>query len=279
MSYDEKAVNQVRVEWARRCTTARRAGTGFTLIELAVTLAIVAVLAGAVLVPFVAQIAQRNRVATDKTLEQVKEALLGFATATGRFPCPALEAPPPPYPTGVEVFAVTGNISNGECASFVGLLPAVTLGFTPVDAQGFAIDGWGTAQNRIRYAVSSQTIGPPTAYIFTSVNGMRKATAAQIATTPLLHVCKSSAGVVANTNCGAAAGNVLTENAPVVIWSLGANAAAGGAGADELENANGDRIFVSRTAQSAAGNEFDDIVTWISIGYVISRMVVGGQLP
>ena len=61
---------------------------GFTLIELAITLAIIGVLAGAVLVPFVAQVAQRNTAATEKTLEQIKDALLGYATATGRLPCP-----------------------------------------------------------------------------------------------------------------------------------------------------------------------------------------------
>ncbi|HYH44027.1 MAG TPA: hypothetical protein VD867_18815, partial [Burkholderiales bacterium] len=82
----------------------------------------------------------------------------------------------------------------------------------------------------------------------------------------------------------------LTDNAPVVIWSNGANAASGGVGADEAQNphpnsdatpSNGssDRIFVSRTRTDIAGNEFDDIVTWLSVGNLVSRMVMGGQLP
>src|SRR5256885_9307753 len=97
--------------------------SGFTLIELALTLAVMAILASAVLVPFVAQVAQRKTAVTEKTLEQIKEALLGYATATGRLPCPALSTS-----NGIEAFAVGGDISNGICASFVGFLPAVTLG-------------------------------------------------------------------------------------------------------------------------------------------------------
>jgi prepilin-type N-terminal cleavage/methylation domain-containing protein len=260
----------------RRRGALRRRITGFTIIELAISLAVIGVLAGAVLVPFVAQVAQRNTAATEKTLELIKEALLGYATATGRLPCPASAAS-----NGVEVFAAGGTIGNGNCASFNGFLHAVTLGFTPIDSQGFAIDGWGTAQNRIRYAVSNQTINGVN-NPFTRVNGMRSATAAQMASTALLYVCNSGAGVVAGTNCGAAVR--LTDNAPVVIWSVGANAATGGTSVDEAENPNpnggsADRIFVSHTAQSVAGSEFDDIVTWISVGNVVSRMVLGGQLP
>jgi prepilin-type N-terminal cleavage/methylation domain-containing protein len=260
--------------------------TGFTLIELAITLAIVGVLAGAVLVPFVAQIAQRNTAATEKTLEQIKEALLGYATATGRLPCPASAAS-----NGIEVFDVAtgGNIANGKCASFIGFLPAATLGFTPVDSQGFAIDGWGTAQNRIRYAVSNQTVNGPGGAVtnpFTRANGMRSATAAALAGAPLLYVCGSgapSADPVVHCGPGAAGsgGSVtLTSNAPVVIWSVGANAATGGISVDEAQNNfTADRTFVSHPATTVAGNEFDDIVTWVAVGNLVSRMVLGAQLP
>jgi hypothetical protein len=36
---------------------------------------------------------------------------------------------------------------------------------------------------------------------------------------------------------------------------------------------------VSRTSGDTVGAEFDDIVTWLSIGNLVSRMVLGGQLP
>jgi prepilin-type N-terminal cleavage/methylation domain-containing protein len=246
-------------------TAVRRAG--FTIIELAVTLAIVAVLSVGILVPFVTQVTQRKIADTERSLEQARETLMGFAVATGRLPCPATAAS-----GGVEAFASGGSVADGACASFDGFLPAVTLGFTPIDSAGFGIDSWGTAQSRIRYSVSNQ-IGNA----FTRTNGMRAAGAATMASTALIYVCASAAGVVAGSNCGTAIR--LTDNAPAVIWSLGANAATGGTGADEAQNLNADRIFVSHPQTSTSGNEFDDIVTWLSVGNLVSRLVLAGQLP
>lgn len=263
----------------------RSRGDGFTLIELAVTLAIMAMIAGAILVPMVAQISQRKIAATETILGEMKEALIGHAMATGRFPCPATT------PRGDEKFATGGNATNGNCEAFVGFLPAVTLGLSPVDDDGYALDGWGTRQNRIRYAVSSQTITPPggTAVTnpFTSTDGMRRATMGAMASANLLYVCAS--GAVSTDpleHCGpgavgsaGSASKVLTTNAPIVVWSLGANAATGGGGVDEAHNVNTDRIFVSHGTSYPGTNDFDDIVTWLSVGSLVSRMVLSGRLP
>jgi prepilin-type N-terminal cleavage/methylation domain-containing protein len=264
---------------------------GFTILELAVTLAIVAVLAVGVLVPFVAQLTQRKIADTERILEQAKETLMGFAAATGRLPCPAVADS-----DGFEKFSTTstpaGNVSNGTCATFYGFLPAATLGFTPIDQQGYAIDGWGTRQNRIRYAVSSQTVNAIT-NPFTRSNGMRDATPALLAGATLLVVCSTGSGAVPGTPACSSLPNTLTVNAPAVIWSNGANAPTGGRG-DEAENPHpnevpgggapalgtADRIFVSRTIGNTPGsNEFDDIVTWLSVGNLVSRMILAGQLP
>src|SRR5690606_17123599 len=149
---------------------------GFTILELALSLAVLAVIAVGVLVPFVAQVSQRKISDTERILEQAREALLGYATATGRLPCPATAAS-----NGFESFASGGNVSNGNCTAtngnFIGFLPAATLGFTPIDANGYAIDAWGTAQNRLRYAVANQTVNG-IANPFTRADGMRNATAA-----------------------------------------------------------------------------------------------------
>ena len=74
-----------------------------------------------------------------------------------------------------------------------------------------------------------------------------------------------------------AVAQVLTWLSMAVIWSVGARSAA--ANAHETENLNNNRIFVSRQRSDMAGSEFDDIVTWIPMTVVISRMVAGGQLP
>lgn len=273
-----------------RCTALR----GFTIFELALTLLILAILASATIVPFVSQITQRRIAATERSLADAAEALIGYATATGRLPCPATAAS-----NGAERFAATGNSGNGICETFYGFLPAATLGFTPIDAQGFAIDGWGTAQNQIRYAVANSTTSPtgvvpnPLNYNFTRTGGMRAARADVMATSKLLYVCSSGVNAVAAPpSCGAGA-VTLADNAPVVIWSNGANASTGGANANEAQNPhpNGappapfpafgtaDRVFVSRLRSDMAGNEFDDLLTWLSVGNLVSRMVLGGQLP
>lgn len=259
-----------------------RARGGFTLIELAVALLIVTVLLGAILVPLTTQVVQRKISDTEKALEDAKEALLGFAVANGRLPCPASATS-----NGVESFAAGGSAADGNCSNFFdGFLPAVTLGLTPVNAEGYAVDGWGGTQNRIRYAVSNETVATVT-NPFTKINGMRSATIASIAAASLLLVCGSGAGPPTTGPPPGCGGTVvkLTDKAPVVVWSTGANAATtGGASVDEAQNPNpnggsADRFFVYRATSNVAGSEFDDIVTWIAVGTLASRMVAAGQLP
>ena len=48
-----------------------------------------------------------------------------------------------------------------------------------------------------------------------------------------------------------------------------------GASGDELENANGNLTFVSRTF----GDSFDDLLTWISPNILKAKMVAAGRLP
>jgi prepilin-type N-terminal cleavage/methylation domain-containing protein len=270
---------------------------GFTLVEIAIAVFIIALLMGSILVPLTTQVESRNTDATQRILEQAREALLGFAAANGYFPCPAsatsngLEAPTPHPANGACAAAVTGvNVYHGY-------LPAATLGFTPVDANGYAVDAWGLTQNRIRYAVSSVSVNStanctatPITRPFTAANGMRSAGMSCIAAaTTLLYVCNSGSGgaaMTAGTNCGTAV--ALTPNAVAVIWSTGPNAATtGGTSVHELQNPNPtagsspDRIFISRikAAAGAGGGEFDDIVTWIGTPTVFNRLIASGQLP
>ena len=269
-----------------RLPSAQRARRerGFSLIELAIAIGVMGVLFGAMLVPLVTQLQQRNVSMTEKTLADIKDALLGFAAVNGRLPCPAVTPTPVGAQPGAENFdtANGGNAANGKCLSNWGFVPARTLGITPVDANGFALDAWATTGNRIRYAVASDTIGTVTNPL-TASDGIKTATLASVAAAPpLLYVCDSGSGVAAN-NCNAA--RTLTSNAVVVIWSVGGNASTGGTGTDEAQNPNPrnegstDRIFVSHAATDITGNPYDDIVTWVSINTLVNRLVGAGQLP
>ena len=241
-----------------RPTAASRCERGFTLIELAIAIFVIAILLSGILVPLTTQVTQKKTADAQKALEDVKEALLGYAMAKGRLPCPATAAS-----NGIE-----SPVSGGACTSAYGFVPAATLGLAGTDAQGYAIDAWGT---RIRYAVTTSN-----GNAFTTVNGMRNIGMSALA--PNLFVCATATGIT-STTCGTA--TMLVGSAPAVIYSLGPNWATGGAGADEAANLNNDPVFVFnlRTTGNSANGNFDDIVTWLSTNALNSRMVMAGQLP
>src|SRR5688572_15259529 len=110
---------------------ARLPSRGFSLVELAVVLAVVGLLLGSLMYTLQAQTEQRAREETQRRLEQAREALLGYAVANGRLPCPASAAS-----AGIESDNPSG--SNICTNPYDGFLPSVTLGFGPaIDADGF----------------------------------------------------------------------------------------------------------------------------------------------
>ena len=262
---------------------------GFSLVEIAVVMLIIAILLVIVAVPLSTQIEQRRAEETQKQLETIKESLIGFAIASGRLPCPATLAS-----NGAESFvAVTGNATNGNCQQFVGFVPAVTLGLSPIDSNGFAVDAWGVTQNRIRYGVSNRTVvaNTPAACtttvanpILTSANGMRNATMSCLADTStavaMITICSGTPTGTAGAATACTA--TLTNKAPFVLLSLGKNAVSGGTGTDEAHNIDTtDFYFVSHppTQAGSASGEFDDILTWGSLNTLFARMVQAGKLP
>jgi len=61
---------------------------GFTLIEMSVVLVIIGLLIGSFLTPLSQQVDQLKIESTEKHLEEIKSALLGFAIINGYLPCP-----------------------------------------------------------------------------------------------------------------------------------------------------------------------------------------------
>lgn len=247
--------------------------TGFTLVEMAIVLFIVALLLGGLLPTLSSQIDQQKSKETQKILTEAQDALTGFAIANGRLPCPAFS-----ISMGLESFAsspLAGNPGNGICSNFFdGFLPAATLGLSPVDAEGFMLDGWN---NRIHYAVANNTVSGVD-NTFTQTNGMQTASMGKIAAKELLYVCASATGIT-NSDCGSAA--KLTDKAVAIIYSLGKNGITTGATGDEMGNPNpnsphvANKVFVSHEQTPT----FDDIVVWISPNILFNRMVAAGKLP
>lgn len=226
---------------------------GFTLVEIAVVLAIIALLVGGMLIPISAQIEEQKIMDTQDSIDLVKEALIGYAVVKGHLPCPDKTVA---AGAGIANDGLEDVAASGSCVYQEGNIPWVTLGVSGLDA-------WG---NRIHYSVTPAFS-----------NALAKFT---LGSTGTLRICQTSicATVVAN-------------NIPAVVLSYGKDGfgAINSAGrpnvaptsADEMANTDGNIDFVSRTGTPAASasGQFDDIVDWISPYVLFDRMVSAGKLP
>lgn len=242
---------------------------GFTLTELAVVFTIIALLLAAGMYTLSAQMEQRNFEENRRRLEAARELLLAFAVVNGRLPCPASTTS-----NGAE------SPAGGTCTDYyAGFLPARDIGYQITDTSGYALDAYN---NRIRYAVSN--VGPN--QHFTTATSLRTN---GITTVPNdLVICGAWGG--STTSCGTAASVTNTGIVAAVVWSHGKNFSAVGAGgtSEQANNKirlpsplNNHPVFVSRTPQpsTATGGEFDDQMTWITVGEFYTRLISAGLLP
>jgi prepilin-type N-terminal cleavage/methylation domain-containing protein len=265
----------------------RNRARGFTLLELSIVVLVVTLLIGGLLIPLSTQVEQRNISDTQQRLVQIQDALMGFAIAHGRFPCPA-SVSNPPQPTDQGVEDTPTGVNLGVCNHPIdGYVPGVTLGLTNLDSQGFVVDAWGLQQNRIRYAITNNL-----ANAFTTNGGMQGQGILALGNTnnSFLYVCASAAGITANA-CSAIPPanpdpNALSRgDAVFVVYSLGKNAATtGGTSPDEAVNVkisptNTTPVFVSKVASGQTTSEFDDLLLWGSRYSVIGKLTSAGQLP
>ncbi len=250
----------------------RRGLRAFTLLELMMVMLVVATLAAGLTLPLAAQREARRHEDTRRALDEAREALLGFAAAHARLPCPASAAS-----RGEESFAPGGDAANGLCSNFHdGFLPAATLGLAPLDAEGYLRDAWATPANRVRYAVHGAGAAVNgVIHPLTRANGMQAATLAGLGgAANYLFVCASGA-VLAAGSCGPAT-NQLTRRAAFVLLSLGSDGAIAPApGSDAHRNLDGDAVFVAHEQTVA----FDDILTWVAVHSLAGRLVAAGRLP
>ena len=225
---------------------------GFTLVEIAIVLAILALLLGGMLVPISAQIDQQKIMETERSLELAKEALTGFALVKGYLPCPA-------------VSATDGNEdrSSGTCNKRVGFLPWVTLGVPRQDA-------WG---HLFRYSVSPAFSNETPSFALDSRADITIWTRDSTGTLVRLSNENGIAAVVLSHGKDGYGGTSL---------SGAALASPPAANVDEISNAVNANLFVSRTQvtdPTTSGGAFDDVVDWISPYALFDRMVAAGRLP
>lgn len=238
---------------------------GFTLTELAVVLLIVGLLVGGAIVTLSAQMEHRNHEETMRRLNAAVEAVIAFSIVNRRLPCPAVGGA-----TGDEAPA-----GGGACTTnFNGFLPARTIGIQPVDSSGYALDVWG---NRIRYAVARVNTCTGTTPHFTSQANLK---ANGVSCKPDdLDVC---APLDTTTTCTSANRVVSTQTIAFLVFSTGKNGALSSTyGSHETANQDGNATFISRppSGPDATAGQFDDLMVFVPVGVLYSRLIAAGALP
>ena len=257
---------------------------GFTLVELAVVIAIVGLILGAFLAPLRAQIDASRIRDTERMLGEIGQALIGYAITRGALPCPDVASD---GIDGAAPAACTGTALEG-------FLPFQALGVPRADAWGRLFRYRVTQEFSIR-AVTGQ---PPAAGRL-DLNDTGDITVLTRGDDP------GTAGAIELKHQSVA--TAFTRTAPALVLSSGPNGLGGigavtgtalsppsGAAADEIENVDADATFVSRVHSRGTGGcddadetsvppppscGFDDLVVWISTPVLMGRLVEARVLP
>ncbi len=231
---------------------------GFSLIEMAVVLVIIALLLSGGMAIFSTQQEMQKIQETNAILESTRDALIGYAAVNGRLPRPATSGT-----DGAENPALC--VDDDTCS---GLIPWTTLGIPKLDA-------WGKI---IRYSVTpafaNATFGLATV-------GNRKV------------LTRDGAGATSYLIGLAGLCTTASPCAPAVVFSHGverhgttdtgvAIPTDTATNLDEDANNVGPTDYFQRTQTvltTATGGEFDDLVIWISPNILFNRMLAAGKLP
>lgn len=259
---------------------------GFSLIELAVVLVIIGLLVGGGIAALEATQTQTQRSDQKRQLQQVHDALIGFAMSAGRLPCPDTDYPPDGLenivdqsPTPPECPVGDPNDDDCDCVDSWGALPWAQLGVG-------AKDVWG---QRLRYRVD---IAAPS---FADPDASRDEPAFGLEDGANLRV-------EGNDDDGDGTRDTVADELAAVVISYGPQGgqlwtatdfdcvAVGVAGfsADENENCDDNNLFVAASFRSSEGSgnpadtgrgRFDDVLIWIATPTLKMRMVEAGMLP
>jgi len=256
---------------------------GFTLVEIAIVVLVLGLLLASLLGPLSVRIEQQEIRKTSDQMEEIKEALYGYAMANGALPCPDTSTPP-------------DGSSEPSClatppACADGILPWQTLGVERADAWGSLFQYCVTPEFTTSDTDGTCTDGNPITGVY-DPDGK-------------LDLCDNGDIKVQTRgyNKPPSAIDMVTK-LPAIIVSHGKNGrgatrALGGpaipppdpaTAVDESENLSDNGVFLTRhyTVDDLTCNDndpskpycgFDDIVVWLSANVLKYRLVQAGRLP
>ncbi len=247
---------------------------GFSLIEMAVVTALIAIFLTLGLGALNAQRENTGAATTQKNLETIRDVFINYVRANARLPCPDTDLTTASPPDGQE------NLTGGICAAAFGVLPYITLGLP----RETVLDGWG---NFYSYQVSMPT-----------TDGAHDWSKAGV----FLSTTGNPGWIKVKDRNAMNPGNFdeLTASATAVVVSHGRN----GFGAyttkgsritppvtaDESENTNFNladststqsREYIRRTrtdSETASGGVFDDYVLYLRAEDLLGPLIKDGSL-
>ncbi len=248
---------------------------GFTLVEIAIVLLIVAILLGYTVALFPVQQELKQYRQANSEINAAIEHLIAFAQVNGRLPCPDTSAGP-----GVIDGQEDRNGVN-DCEAYFGFLPGRSLGIVgDYDANGVLLDPWGAGYG---YAVSPIDTAPNGDFDLVTANGIRDEGIANVV--PDLFICDDSPALGNDADCTAAGSNEVMRNVAAVVISLGKDNDLAGTSniqqenLDDFHDGTNDKVYVYAGQSDNAGTEFDDVVKWLPANLLFSRMILAEQLP
>lgn len=228
----------------------QRHAKGFTLIELAVAMFIIALVLGSLLVPLSTQIEQRKISETQKILEETRDALIGYAVINGRLPRPAVSSS-----DGSERVATCAT--EADCTGFI---PWTVLGTSK-------LDGWGKI---VGYSVTPAFANSSFTLSSAGTKTIRtRATTSPFALTNMVTGLPAVIFSYGPNNWG-------TSDSSTAFTDTSAT------NVDEDVNASASSSFIYRSYSgntAATGGEFANIVIWLPMTALANRMVAAGKLP
>ncbi|EDN68442.1 conserved hypothetical protein, secreted [Beggiatoa sp. PS] len=233
---------------------------GFTLVEIAVVLMILGLLLGGLLIPLSAQMDQQKIRVTQQRLEEIKEALIGFAILNGYLPCPNLSPledgqgrdPPcnsdnegqiPWVVLGVERYDAWGRTFRYRIDDYFGKAPETGFPNPPDTFSNLRVRLRGTDTEDKK--LTNEDINSPVVAIIFSCGKNGRPDPTPPPNSDLEHT-NDTDGI---TNNNATCTNSQTPN---------------------------DSVYIQ---DSFVENEFDDILIWLPKTIFINRLVATGQWP
>lgn len=258
---------------------------GFSLVELAIVLVIVGVLAKAIVEPVGKVQHHKNRRLTTTELALIQERVLAHVIAQGVLPCPVLmnhsqsssavlvsaralrqrEQSIDPFRAISSLATDSGHLCNqGE-----GGVPALVLGMNgSVNQDGALLDVWGRPYRYIVSLASHAEKGIPKLPDWTSEGEVTRVGIAHLRAD--LTICADSAKAVCPQR------NVRANDVAFVVLSSGADDSSVGV---QAENQDADKVFVLQSDSVDPIAPYDDQLVWVTGSEIVYWLLRAGWLP